>query len=97
MARRMLPIPRAIARPVLFAGCERKPVGLVGMFGFMLCWLGWMGHAVPPFLVGLALLWIGIPLLRQLAKRDPQMFATYRRHLRCRHYHRAFSTPQRLG
>jgi type IV secretion system protein VirB3 len=97
MAGRTTPFPRSLTRPVLFAGAERKPVAVVGMLGFMLCFLGWMSFSVLPAVIGAAVLFIGIPTLRALAKRDPYMFACYRRHLAYRHYHRAYSTPFRTG
>lgn len=51
-------------------------------------------------LVGLVvgiLLWISlVPVLRYLAKRDPQMFKVYMRHVRYKGYYPARSTPFRV-
>jgi type IV secretion system protein VirB3 len=89
---RRVPIHRALHRPNLLLGAEREPVlyTLIVAFTLVFAALSW-----PAFLVGAALWFIGLGVLRQLAKADPHMTRVYPRHIRYRRYYPARSTPFR--
>jgi type IV secretory pathway TrbD component len=92
MSLRRLPFHRVLHRPNLFLGGEREPA--------LLTLLVAGGLAVSDmntvsFLVGAALWFSAIPVLRWMAKADPHMSKIYVRHIRYRGYYPARSRPYR--
>ncbi len=73
-----VPLHRALTRPQLFAGGEREPMLLLLLICFTLVFIG-----LSWFTLATALLFhfLGVLILRQMAKRDPLMTGVYRRHI----------------
>jgi type IV secretion system protein VirB3 len=83
---------RVLHRPSLFLGGEREPTLMTLIIAGGLAVAG-MNTA--SFLVG-GVLWFGtIPILRWMAKTDPQMTKVYLRQLRYRGYYPPRSRPYR--
>lgn len=76
--RRTRTINEALTRPETVAGAEKKPLGVVVTFGVMFGMFAWFYLSPIPLLASVILLFAGVPLLRRIAKADPQMFAVYR-------------------
>lgn len=69
----------SLVRPVLVGGVEREPmVVLIGLVAALAT-----AFRPNPVTYSLALLLVvaGLPRLRRLARRDPQLFAVVRRHI----------------
>ena len=92
MSLRRLPFHRVLHRPSLFLGGEREPalMTLIVAGG-----LAVSGMNTVSFLVGAVLWFSAIPVLRWMAKADPQMTKVYLRHIRYRGYYPARSRPFR--
>jgi type IV secretion system protein TrbD len=89
---RRLAFHRVLHRPSLFLGGEREPalMTLIIAGGLAVA-----GMNTVSFLVGAALWFSAIPLLRWMAKADPQMTKVYVRNIRYRGYYPARSRPYR--
>jgi type IV secretory pathway TrbD component len=83
---------RVLHRPSLFLGGEREPalMTLIVAGGLAVA-----GMNTVSFLVGAALWFSGIPILRWMAKTDPQMTKVYLRQVKYRGYYSARSRPYR--
>ncbi|HTV78141.1 MAG TPA: conjugal transfer protein TrbD [Steroidobacteraceae bacterium] len=92
MSLRHLPFHRVLHRPNLFLGGEREPALLTLLVAGG---LAVSGLNTVSFLVGAALWFTAIPLLRWMAKADPHMSQVYVRHIRYRGYYPARSRPYR--
>ena len=92
MSLRRIAFHRVLHRPSLFLGGEREPALLAAIIAGGLAVSGM--NAVS-FLVGAALWFTSIPLLRWMAKADPQMTKVYLRQLRYRGYYPVRSRPFR--
>ena len=92
MSLRRIAFHRVLHRPSLFLGGEREPALLTVIIAGGLAVSGM--NAVS-FLVGAALWFASIPLLRWMAKADPHMTKVYLRQLRYRGYYPARSRPFR--
>ena len=92
MSLRHLPFHRVLHRPNLFLGGEREPALLTLLVagGLAMSGMNWVS-----FLVGAALWFSAIPILRWMAKADPHMSRIYLRHIRYRGYYPARSRPYR--
>lgn len=64
----------SLARPIMVAGGERKPMAVV--FGAaLICGVtAWFGWNLLAGVTAIVLVTIAVPTLRTFAKRDPQMF-----------------------
>jgi len=87
-----LPFHRVLHRPNLFLGGEREPALLTLLIAGG---LAVSGMNTVSFLVGAALWFSAIPVLRWMAKADPYMSKIYLRHIRYRGYYPARSRPYR--
>ena len=92
MTLRRVPLYRVLHRPNLFLSGEREPTLAVAVVAGG---LAVSGMNVVSFLVGAVLWCCSIPLLRWMAKADPQMTKVYLRHIRYRGYYPARSRPFR--
>jgi type IV secretion system protein TrbD len=92
MSLRRLPFHRVLHRPSLFLGGEREPALLTLLVAGG---LAVSGMNTVSFLVGAALWFSAIPVLRWMAKADPHMSKIYVRHIRYRGYYPARSRPYR--
>lgn len=92
MSLRHLRFHRVLHRPSLFLGGEREPalMALIVAGGLAVA-----GMNVVSALTGAALWFAAIPLLRRMAKADPQMIKVYLRQIRYRGYYPARSRPYR--
>lgn len=85
-----VPVPRAMARPDLLAGCERQLFLLTALVCATLVMVMQTWFSVTAG----GLLWVAATAaLRQAAKSDPAMSRVYRRHVRYRPFYPARSTP----
>jgi type IV secretory pathway TrbD component len=91
---RQMPLHRVLHRPGLFLGGEREPALMTAIIAGGLAISGMNTVSV---LVGAAVWFAGIPLLRWMAKADPQMTKVYLRQLRYCGYYPARSRPFRSG
>ncbi len=93
MSLRRLPFHRVLHRPSLFLGGEREPalMALIVAGGLAVA-----GMNTVSFLVAGTLWFSAIPVLRWMAKTDPQMTKVYLRHIRYRGYYPARSRPFRM-
>jgi type IV secretion system protein TrbD len=89
-----MPFHRVLHRPNLFLGGEREPALLTLLVAGG---LAVSGMNTVSFLVGAALWFSAIPVLRWMAKADPHMSKIYLRHIRYRGYYPARSRPYRAG
>ena len=92
MSLRRLPFHRVLHRPNLFLGGEREPALLTLLIAGG---LAVSGMNTVSFLVGAALWFSAIPVLRWMAKADPHMSKIYVRQIRYRGYYPARSRPYR--
>jgi type IV secretion system protein TrbD len=83
---------RVLYRPNLFLGAEREPAMLTLLIAGG---LAVSGMNMVSFLVGAALWFTAIPLLRWMAKSDPHISKIYLRQMRYRGYYPARSRPYR--
>lgn len=92
MSLRRLPFHRVLHRPSLFLGGEREPalMTLIVAGGLAIS-----GMNTVSFLVGGTLWFSAIPVLRWMAKADPQMTKVYLRQIKYRGYYPARSRPFR--
>ena len=94
MSLRRLPFHRVLHRPGLFLGGEREPALITAIVAGG---LAVSGMNMVSIVIG-AVVWFGaIPLLRWMAKADPQMTKVYLRQLRYRGYYPARSRPFRTA
>jgi len=94
MSLRHLPFHRVLHRPNLFLGGEREPTLLTLILAGG---VAVSGMNTVSFLVGAALWFSAIPVLRWMAKADPLMSRIYVRHIKYRGYYPARSRPYRAG
>lgn len=75
---RRIKIARALTRPALIVGCERIPLIALGMICIT------MAITVKLYLIlgSLCIAFIGVGVLRRIAKKDPIMFTIYLRHIK---------------
>lgn len=92
MSLRRLAFHRVLHRPSLFLGGEREPalMTLIVAGGLAIS-----GMNTVSFLVGGTLWFSAIPVLRWMAKADPQMTKVYLRQIKYRGYYPARSRPFR--
>lgn len=92
MPTRRTTMPRALHRPNLILGGERKLVLTTGLIS-----LGLVVTALnlPATIFGIAFWFLCIAALRQMAKADPLMSGLYLRNIRYRGYYAARSRPFR--
>jgi type IV secretory pathway TrbD component len=90
---RRLAFHRVLHRPSLFLGGEREPalMTLIIAGGLAVA-----GMNTVSFVIGAVLWFSTIPVLRWMAKTDPQMTKVYVRHIRYRGYYPARSRPYRM-
>jgi len=86
---------QALVRPLLVAGGEREPTGVMIGCGFGMLAMGWQFVSLACATIGVLCLTIGLYAVQRMAKRDPQMFAVYRRFIGYRDFYPARSTPFR--
>jgi type IV secretion system protein VirB3 len=89
---RRLTFHRVLHRPSLFLGGEREPALMTAVLAGGLAVSGMNAVSIS---VGAALWFGSIPLLRWMAKVDPQMTKVYLRQLRYRGYYAPRSRPWR--
>ena len=87
MALRRTTLPRALHRPNLILGGERKLVLTTGLIFTAL--------NLPSTLFAIAFWFLCLAALRQMAKADPQMSNVYLRNIRYRGYYAPRSRPFR--
>lgn len=92
MSLRHLSFHRVLHRPNLFLGGEREPALLALLVAGG---LAVSGMNTVSFLVGAALWFSAIPVLRWVAKADSHMSKIYLRQIRYRGYYPARSRPYR--
>jgi len=85
----------SLTRPFLFAGAEREAAGIVIGAGAGLAAMAWQFLSIWCAVLSVLFFTVGLPAVRQIAKRDPKMFAVYRRYIGYRAYYPARSTPWR--
>ena len=92
MSLHQRPFHRVLHRANLFLGGEREPALLTLLVagGLAVSGMNWVS-----LLVGAALWFSAIPVLRWMAKSDPHMARIYLRHVRYRGYYPARSRPYR--
>jgi len=86
---------KSLARDILVSGAEREPAGLVIGTGLFFLAAAWQFVSIVSLITGVLILTVGLYAVRQIAKRDPKMFAVYRRYIWYRSYYPARSTPYR--
>jgi type IV secretory pathway TrbD component len=83
---RATPSFRCLSQPLLIAGAERTPAILVVGATAICAVLAYFSWSLYPTAAAALLFMVGMPALRELAKRDPRMveiafrFSSYRRH-----------------
>lgn len=92
MSLRRLTFQRVLHRSSLFLGGEREPMLITAIIAGGLAISGMNMVSV---VIGAAVWFGSIPLLRWMAKADPQMTKVYLRQLRYRGYYPARSRPWR--
>ena len=80
---RKIRIARALTRPALIAGCERKPLIALGM----ICTV--MAITMNPYMIvgAIRFIAVGIGILRRMAKNDPIMIRIYLRHIKFKKFY----------
>lgn len=86
---------KALTEQPTVAGGEREPMGIVVGGAIMMFAMAWQFLSILCLVIGLILLTVGMYLVRRIYKRDPMMFAVYRRQLPYRAYYPAKSTAFR--
>ena len=86
---------QSLVRPPSVGGGEREPMGVVVGGGLMMLAYAWQFASAVCLVTGATLLTVGVYLVRRIHRRDPLMFAVYRRFLPYRAYYPARSTPFR--
>lgn len=81
---RTIPIYRALSRPDLLMGCERKPILTIGLLSFMLIIIA---QSLVSAVIGVVLWSSCFALLRRMAKADPYMSELYMRHIKYQAYY----------
>ncbi|MCC7634549.1 conjugal transfer protein TrbD [Stenotrophomonas rhizophila] len=94
MALRRIPIRRAGNRHNLFMGGDRELVMMSGLLAVVLIFSAMSLYAA---VVGVALWFVALFLLRLMAKSDPRMRYTYLRNRRYQAYYAPRSTPFRIN
>jgi type IV secretion system protein VirB3 len=84
------PMYRALTRPILLFGADRRLVLLIGLVCGTLVYMifSWIACAL-----GMISWLVSFPILRNMAKKDPLMVDIYRRHISYDAYYRAYPTP----
>ncbi|MBU1386955.1 MAG: VirB3 family type IV secretion system protein [Proteobacteria bacterium] len=77
---RRIRIARALTRPALIAGCERVPLIALGM----ICTVMAITISIYLILLAIGVAFIGVGILRRMAKKDPIMVTIYLRHIKLR-------------
>ena len=72
---------KSLARDILVSGAEREPAGLVIGAGLFFLAAAWQFVSLVSLIAGVLILTVGLYAVRQIAKRDPKMFAVYRRYI----------------
>lgn len=75
---RKVKIARALTRPALMAGCERIPLIALGMF----CAIVAITMNLYLFILAIVIGFVGVGVLRRMAKKDPMMITLYLRHIK---------------
>ena len=78
-------INQALTRPQTVAGAEKAPLGIVVTAAVMFGMFAWLFLDVICLAASLTLFFVGVPLLRRMAKADKQMVAVYRADFRFAH------------
>jgi type IV secretion system protein VirB3 len=89
---RKIKIARALTRPALIAGCERIPLIALGM----ICIVMTITMKLYLVLSSLGVAFIGIGILRRMAKKDPIMVTIYLRHIKFNRLYQAKPSIQRF-
>lgn len=71
-------INQALTRPQTVAGAEKGPLGIAVTGGVMFGMFAWLFLSAVCLAASLALFFVVVPMLRRMAKADPQMVAVYR-------------------
>lgn len=71
-------VARALTRPALVAGCERIPLIALGMFCTMMA----ITMSLYLIIIAVCLGFVGMGILRRMAKSDPIMITLYLRHIK---------------
>jgi len=87
-----VPIYRALQRPHLLMGAERKLVLIAGAVSAALVF---SVMTLLSIVIGVVFWGLSILIFRRMAKADPYMFEVYLRHIKYRRYYPARSTPWR--
>ncbi len=85
-------IHRALSRPNLLMGADRELVLLTGLAAVILIFVVLTIYSA---LVGIAIWFVIVGLLRLMAKSDPLMRQVYVRHISYKSYYKATSSPWR--
>lgn len=89
----MVPIHRSLTRPQLIAGCDRELFVFLCLFSVLLVLPGGlMTGSLFNFLLGVAMLLFGIPVLSWMAKKDSSMRPVFIRSLKFKDRYLAKST-----
>lgn len=81
----------ALTRPETVAGAEKMPLGIVVTVGVLFLMMAWWFQSLVGLATGMTMLFIGVPLVRRIAKADPQMFGVYKANLKYRTFYSARS------
>ncbi|MCT4533747.1 conjugal transfer protein TrbD [Halodesulfovibrio sp.] len=87
---RKIPVHQSLHRHTLVLGGERDLVMLAALISFL---IGIGGFTLPSALVGAGLWTASLFVLRQMAKKDPQMSIVWRRHDNLQDFYEAKGTP----
>lgn len=86
---------QSLVHPPDVGGGEREPMGVVVGGAIMMFAMAWQFMSALCLVIGLILITAGVYFVKRIYKRDPRMFAVYRRFLQYRAYYPARSTPFR--
>ena len=85
-----IPVFTALNKPNLLLGAERELTLFIGLFSALLVFIALTWQT---FILGIAL-WFGVMvLLRMMAKKDPMLSKIYLRHIKYKAFYPAHSTP----
>ena len=76
MALRQMPVYRSTSRPLLILGGEREPVLLLGLVCGAIVFATYTATSIA---IGLLAWFVGLGILRMMAKHDPQMVKVFLR------------------
>lgn len=89
-----IPIRRSGNRENLFLGCDRELIMVTALITFTLIFAT---QNIWAMVVGGALWFLALKILRKMAKADPKMRDVYMRHRRYKRFYPAHSTPFRVN